>query len=128
MSENLKNFLKEFAIVVALSIFFFFLIRQIVRTNKPQVQLNNKEYKALQKKYDSLESLNLRMKDTIESNLLAINNLKNYDSALMQQYKGLKAETIKIKQYYENKISNLSNYSISQLQSEFTKRYPNEQR
>jgi hypothetical protein len=126
MSENLKNFLKEFAIVVALSIFFFFLIRQIVRTNKPQVQLNNKEYKALQKKYDSLQSLNLRMKDTIEINLLAINNLKNYDSALMQQYKGLKAETIKIKQYYENKISNLSNYSISQLQSEFTKRYQNE--
>lgn len=126
MSENLKNFLKEFAIAVILSIFIFFLIRQIVRNNKPQVQLSNKEYTVLKKKYDSLEILNLKLRDTINDKILVINNLKNYDSALMEQYKTIKNENIKIKQYYENKINNIANYSISQLQSEFTKRYPNQ--
>lgn len=110
--------------IVIIALLGFLVYIAYVNTTPAEVRQTLKENKKLQDKIDSISQYNKSLSDEIlslEENQAALNNLIHDNNDLIQENNN---QLIKLKKLYNAKIDSVNGYTISQLDSFFTKRYP----
>ena len=110
--------------IVIIGLLGFLCYLFYVNTTPAEVRQTLKENKKLQEKIDSLSQYNTSLSSellSLEQNQASLNSLIKENNGLIEENNN---QLNKLKKLYNAKIDSVNGYTISQLDSFFTKRYP----
>ena len=110
--------------IVIIGLLGFLCYLFYVNSTPAEVRQTLKENKKLQEKIDSLSQYNTSLSSellSLEQNQASLNSLIKENNGLIEENNN---QLNKLKKLYNAKIDSVNGYTISQLDSFFTKRYP----